>query len=89
MFFTRAVMTVLVEVITKKNIYSHYLGVIEGETAMIIFSAILSPFVWIIHPWDIYIKTNQMYSKSNKNLTQDEANHIMEKMSYQMGKRYA
>jgi len=89
MFFKTAVMTVLVEVITKKNIYSHYLGVIEGEAAMIIFSAFLSPYVWIIHPWDIYIKIKQMYSKSNKNLTQDEANHIMEKMSYQMGKRYA
>ena len=86
MFFTTAVMTVLVEVITKQNIYSHYLGLIEGETAMIIFSAFLSPFVWIIHPWDIYIKIKQICSKSNKHLTQDEVNHIMEKMSYQMGK---
>lgn len=77
MFFTTAVMTVLVEAITKRNIYSHYLGVIQGETAMIIFSSFLSPLVWIVNPWEIFIKIKQMCLKSNKHLTQDEANYIM------------
>jgi hypothetical protein len=89
MFFTSAVMTILVEGIANKNIYARHFGVIESESIMIIFTSFLIPLIWLVNPWTICIKIKQMYYKNNKNISQVQANHIMEPMTYQMGKRYA
>jgi hypothetical protein len=89
MFFTSAVMTVLVEAITKNNIYSHYFGVVESESIMIIFTSFLIPLIWLVNPWAIWIKLKQMYFRDQNDISQEEANQMMEATTYQMGKRYA
>lgn len=82
-------MTILVEAITKNNIFAHALRFIESESAMIIFTSFFSPLIWLVNPWAILIFIRQRFARKNRQLAQEEANRIMEPMAYQMGKRYA
>jgi hypothetical protein len=89
MFFTTAMMTVLVEAITKDNFFTHAHGVVESESVMIIFTSFFTPLIWLLNPWMMVIGCRRRLARSNLHLTQEEANHVMEPMAYQMGKRYA
>ena len=89
LFFTTALMTLLVEDIWFHNIYSHAFGVVEQETIMFIMSGFVAPLIWLINPWHIYSKFYRQRHKNDLDLTQSEANSLMEKPHYSIGKRYA
>jgi hypothetical protein len=89
MFFTTALMTILIEAINKANIYTNYFGLVVGESIMIIFTSLLIPLIWLVNPWAIWINLKQLYFRDQKDISQEEANQMMEAMPYLMGKRYA
>lgn len=89
MFFTTAMMTVLVEAITKNNFFTHSLGVVESESVMIAFTSFITPLIWVLNPWNIVLACRRRLARNNRHLSQEEANRVMEPMSYQMGKRFA
>ena len=89
MFFTTALMTIMVEALKFKNYYSHEFGVIEEETIMFILCAVLIPLIWIINPFQQchVLERNEHVGKPD--VSQHEANHLMADYHYDMGKRYA
>jgi hypothetical protein len=89
MFFTTALMTLAVEDLRFHNFYQHPYGVIEEETVMFFMNALFVPFIWLINPWQIGVLIKRKLNYGRKDLTQKEANKIMENMQYNMGKRYA
>lgn len=89
MFFTTAMMTVFVDVLTKNNIYSESFGVVEGETAMIFINSFFIPLIWLVNPWTIHLKIKRWYYRSKAGVTQNQANTMMQSMPYQLGKRFA
>lgn len=89
LFFTTALMTLIVEDIRFHNIYSHPYGVIEEETIMFFMSGVIAPLIWIINPWYIYRYLVKKYYYGSKLVTQEEANKMMELTHYSIGKRYA
>jgi hypothetical protein len=88
MFFTTALMTLLVEAIIANN-YTGSLGLIEEETSMFIFNAYFTPLVWLINPYNMVAWIKRKLYYGNHYYTQQEANHLMELPEYSMGKRYA
>ncbi len=47
------------------------------------------PFIWVINPFQIVVLIKRKLNFGKKNLTQREANHLMEDFNYDIGKRYA
>jgi hypothetical protein len=70
------------------NIYEHDYGVIEEETMMYCFAAFFVPFIWLINPWYAWKKVRQILNRGSQLMTQAEANQLMEKPEYNIGKRY-
>lgn len=89
MFFTTALMTLAVEDLRFHNFYMHPYGVIEEETVMFFMNALFVPFIWLINPWQLTVLIKRRFNYGRKDLTQKEANKIMENVQYNMGKRYA
>jgi hypothetical protein len=89
LFFTTALMTLAVEDIKFGNFYTHPYGVIEEETVMFIMNAFFVPLIWLINPWHLVTLIKRKLNYGRKDLTQKEANKIMENVQYNMGKRYA
>jgi hypothetical protein len=89
LFFTTAMMTIFVEDLGFNNIYSRKYGVLEEESMMFFFNAFLIPIIWMIHPWQIYKLAKRKFYIGRKDLTQREANDLMENSNYSVGKKYA
>ena len=53
MFFTTSMMTIVVEGLIHNNYYTHPFGIIEEESLMFIFSAVLIPIIWMINPYQL------------------------------------
>ena len=47
------------------------------------------PLIWLINPWQIYVLIKRKKNYGSKDMTQKEANLLMENFHYNMGKRYA
>lgn len=88
MFFTTAVMTLAVEALKFKNYAGEY-GVVEEETIIFFFNAYFVNLLWIVHPQFLWRRLMRWLNKGKTNLTQKEANELMEEYPYDMGKRYA
>jgi hypothetical protein len=88
MFFTTAVMSIIVEAVIYGNLEFEY-GVVEGETIMFFFNAFIVNLLWIFHPQYYIHKFFRWLNFGKKNITQQEANELMEEYPYDMGKRYA
>lgn len=82
-------MTIFVEDLGFKNIYSMKYGVLEEESIMFFFNAFLIPIIWLIHPWQLYKLIKRKIYFGRKDLTQREANDLMENSKYSVGKKYA
>lgn len=82
-------MTLAVEAIRMNNYYAHRYGVIDEETIMFAMNAVFVPFFWLINPFRIARSIKQWWYKGKKNLTQYEANLLMEESAYDVGKRFA
>jgi len=89
MFFTTALMTIMVEALKFHNYYKHDFGVIEEETIMFILCAFLVPTIWAIHPLQQCHARERDHHRGKNDVTQHEANHLMADYHYDMGKRYA
>jgi hypothetical protein len=89
MFFTTALMTIMVEALKFHNYYKHDFGVIEEETIMFILCAFLVPLIWAIHPLQQCHARARHHHRGKNDVTQHEANHLMADYHYDMGKRYA
>jgi hypothetical protein len=70
LFFTTALMTLLVEDIAFQNIYKESYGVVEEESIMFFFSAFLVPLIWIINPWHIFKVIKRRLFKDRTDYTQ-------------------
>lgn len=69
MFFTTAIMSIIVEAVIYDNVMFEY-GVIEGETIMFFFNAFVVNLLWIFHP-QYYIRKFERWMKyGKKNITQ-------------------
>lgn len=89
LFFTTAIMTLLVEAITFNNYYIHEYGVIEEETVMFFLNAFFVPLFWLINPYSLKRAIERKLKFGRRDLTQREANQLMEEPEYIVGKRYA
>ena len=89
MFFTTCMMTIVVEALVHHNYYSHPFGVIEEESMMFIFSAVLIPLIWIINPYQLHHLYKRNKYRDSTKVTQKEANKLMADEEYSIGKRYA
>ena len=89
MFFTTAIMTLLVQDLHLHNIISSPFGVVEEESIMFFFSGFLVQIIWMVNPWHIYHEIRINFYKGSELFTQDQANKMMEFPSYSIGKRYA
>ncbi len=89
MFFTTCLMTLIVEAFGHKNYYSHRFGVIEEQSLMFIFSAVLVPCIWLIHPYQLWHKFKRWRNYEKNLVSQHQANHLMADFEYSVGKRYA
>lgn len=56
---------------------------------MFFFNAIIVPLFWLINPFQIGKKLKQCWHYGRNDLTQKEANELMEDYPYDIGKRYA
>jgi hypothetical protein len=56
---------------------------------MFFFNAFLIPVIWFIHPWQIFKLIKRKIYFGRKDLTQKEANELMENSAYSVGKKYA
>lgn len=56
---------------------------------MFIMNALFVPFIWMINPWQLGVLVKRKLNMGRNDLTQKEANKIMENVQYNMGKRYA
>ena len=82
-------MTLLVEAFIHHNYYKHRFGVIEEESMMFIFSAVLVPLIWLIHPYQLYHRFQRWRHQGKTDVTQKQANDLMADYEYSLGKRYA
>ena len=82
-------MTLFVEDIRFHNFYLHPFGVIEEETIMCFMNGFFVPLIWLINPWQLYVLAKRKKNYGSKDMTQKEANFLMENFHYNMGKRYA
>lgn len=88
LFFTTALMTLIVEAFLLKNYYKHDYGVVEEETIMFMINSLFVPILWLINPSYLAYRYNKWKSFGQKCYTQAEANSIMERPPYDVGKRY-
>ena len=51
-------------------------------------NALFIPFFWLVNPFRIYKLIKRRLKKGSKNMTQYEANKLMEEDSYDLGKRF-
>lgn len=56
---------------------------------MFFFNAIIVPLFWLVNPFQIVKKIKQCWHYGRTDLTQKEANELMEDYPYDIGKRYA
>ncbi len=56
---------------------------------MIFFNAFLVPLIWLIHPWNMVHTVKRHYKQGRKDLTQRQANKLMQDVKFSMGKHYA
>ena len=56
---------------------------------MFIFSAVLVPLIWFIHPYQLYHQLQRWRYQGTATVTQSEANVLMADYEYSVGKRYA
>lgn len=89
LFFTTAIMTLAVEAVSFQNYYSHLFGVIDEETIMFFLNALFVPLFWLINPFQLYKLLQRKLGYGKRELTQREANKLMEDSEYEIGKRYA
>ena len=88
MFFTTALLTLIVEGLVLHN-YTGTIGLIPEETFMFIFNAYFSPVVMIINPYYIIYWLKRKFYFNSINMTQEQANKLMQYPEYNLGKRYA
>lgn len=88
MFFTTAIMSLAVQALVFDNIIYQY-GVVQNETIMFFFNAFIVNLIWIVHPQYYIHRIARWYYFGVKNITQKQANELMEDYPYDMGKRYA
>ena len=88
LFFTTALMTLIVEGAAHTNVFEEKYGIVEEETIMFFFTAFLVPFIWLVNPWYLWKLLKRWYYKNTPYITQEEANALMEDPEYIMGKRY-
>lgn len=81
-------MAIIVEGVIWENIEFAY-GVVESETIMFFFNAFIVNLLWILHPQYYIHKFFRWLKFGSKDITQKEANELMEDYPYDMGKRYA
>ena len=73
MFFTTAVMSLIVEAGIFNN-YQYQYGIVEMETIMFFFNAFIVNLLWICHPQYYIQKFKRWRNFGNKTYTQKEAN---------------
>lgn len=56
---------------------------------MFFLDSFLVPLIWLINPWSILQTIRRKYYFGRKDLTQRQANELMEEARYSMGKKYA
>lgn len=56
---------------------------------MFFMNSFLVPLIWLINPWHLVKLVKKWYYFGKKNITQKNANEVMEDVHYSMGKRYA
>lgn len=56
---------------------------------MFILNAAFVPLFWLVNPFQLMRLIKRSMSKGRKDLTQREANKLMEDYEYDIGKRYA
>lgn len=69
MFFTTALMSIIVEAVIYNNLEFEF-GVVEGETIMFFFNAFIVNLLWIIHPQYYLRKLSRWRKYGTKNITQ-------------------
>lgn len=89
LFFTTAVMTLIVEGIESENFYTHLYGLIDEETIMYFGLITFTPIFWLINPFQGIRRIKRKLNFGKRSLTQKEANHLMEDCPYDIGKRCA
>lgn len=82
-------MTLAVEAIRFENYCKHPYGIIEEETIMFFMNSFFVPVFWLVNPTRIFKSLKRKIKYGKKNLTQKEANELMEDEKYEMGKRFA
>ena len=70
LFFTTALMTLLVEDVVFHNIYSEEYGVAEEESIVFFLDAFFIPLIWLVHPWWIWRRIQRWYYHGKTHLTQ-------------------
>lgn len=70
LFFTTALMTLLVEDVTLHNIYKEDFGVVEEESIMFFVNALFVPLLWLINPWYILRVIKRRISRGKTDITQ-------------------
>lgn len=56
---------------------------------MFFMNSFFIPFFWLVNPMRIFKLIKRKCSKGRKDLTQYEANKLMEDEAYDLGKRFA
>lgn len=78
LFFTTALLTIIVEGAIHTNVYTEKFGIVEEETIMFFFAAFLVPAIWAINPWYIWKWIQRKRYQDTPFITQEEANKVME-----------
>ena len=89
LFFTTALMTLAVEAIALNNFHTYLYGVEDEETVMFFLNSAFVPLFWLVNPKHLLRKFRRKKYYGRPDLTQREANNLMEQTSYDIGKRYA
>jgi hypothetical protein len=74
LFFTTAVIALLVEGAVRKNVYTEEYGIAEEETIMFFLITFLVPLIWLINPWYLVKAVQRKLNKGSVFMTQAEAN---------------
>lgn len=69
MFFTTAIMAIIVEALIFENIQFTY-GVVESETVMFFFNAFIVNLLWILHPQYYVHKFMRWLKFGSRDITQ-------------------
>ena len=88
LFFTTALMILFVEALSINN-YTQMYGVVDLETIMLLLNVVGLSLFWIVNPFQIIRRIKRAYYRGRADMTQREANLLMEDSEYEIGKRYA